>query len=366
MANSLNNIRNLVVHSFLRMYKEPLGKAGILGTPIILALGIALFTMKRWGLNVSFPTQILHGLISKIKSINPVAAKADLSLLPADLCKFKPLLQKTQRLVSFKDFNPGCRHHEDELPHCTREIIMGSTPNQENAIFIKFPMGKHIFVRQKRAKNEQLAFLISHRLALNVVPITMALEGYEQLITSLVPQSISERLKQGMSPLNPLENNYAGVVIQEGLLLHKNQLHVKKNPLMSFETFGLDMDQVHRAVLFNLIVGRMDADRHNTIIDSSKKIMEHDNEKLGAKHSDSWLLNTFAETIISRKVLDDFLNHDVSLIKEVFQEMKQFDFEPTLEPLIIENFEKIHQFLSADSKNEIKVCDLVQILKPKL
>ncbi len=360
MIDYIRGIRNIFASQFNPSISSVYRVAGKLGVSLVLVLGAVFLAKNRRMPNISFPTQIIHGLINRVRALNPVAAKADLTMLPIELHDFKQLLQETQNLVGFKNFNPTHQNYEDELRNCTRDIIMGSTPTRENAVFIKSPIGKHVFVRQKRAKNEQLAFLISQWLSLNVVPATMALEGYEQSMKELLPQSVFNELRQG----NNLkwERTFDGVVIQEGLFLHKNQIHVEKNPSMSFEEFGLDMDQVHRAVLFNLIVGRFDAGKQNTVIDSSKRIMEYDNEKLGYKEKDSWLFVTFADTIISKKVIEDILTKDVSIIKKVFKELSQFEFETTLELLIAENFEIIKRFLITNKTKEVKVCDLVHAI----
>lgn len=65
---------------------------------------------------------------------------------------FSGLLQKVQNLVHFE--NIGFRNGVN-----SRDFCIGSDINGQHKIFIKSPNGKHVFTRQLRAKNEQLAFL---------------------------------------------------------------------------------------------------------------------------------------------------------------------------------------------------------------
>ena len=103
---------------------------------------------------------------------------------------FSGLLQKAQDLVAVENFNPLWR-----TDIATRIVYVGKDLHGGNQLFIKTPGGKRVLDRQPRAKNEQLAFLISHRLSLGVVPPTMTLEGYRNEIESIFPRSILKQLK---------------------------------------------------------------------------------------------------------------------------------------------------------------------------
>jgi hypothetical protein len=207
---------------------------------------------------------------------------------------FSELLQKAQNLVHFE--NIGFRNGVN-----SREFCIGSDVNGRHKIFIKSPGGKHLFIRQLRAKNEQLAFLISHRLQLGVVPPTIALEGYQDKIETVLPKPLLQYAKVGCDP-KTYENSYAGVVVQEGVLLEENQ--------DNFNRDSLDLDQAQKAVIFNLITGRIDAGRKNTVVAQFGKLTELDNEKLGQPlGSDSWLLSEFAEmTFRDRKKISATLS----------------------------------------------------------
>ena len=259
---------------------------------------------------------------------------------------FSGLLQKAQNLVHFE--NIGFRNGVNSRMFC-----IGSDAHGQNKLFIKSPMGKHIFTRQLRAKNEQLAFLISRRLQLGVVPPTIALEGYQDKIEAVLPKSMIKYAKVGCDPQTH-KNSYAGVVLQEGVLLEKNQ--------DNFDKTTLELDQVQKAIIFNLITGRIDAGRNNTVIAQCGKLMELDNEKLGQMSSDSWLLSEFAETTFSTKVISSFLSKPTDTVRGIFEEMEIFNFDQSTKTNITRNFDKIREFFSLYRGSQVKVKDLTGFL----
>lgn len=264
-------------------------------------------------------------------------------------------MQKTQNLVHFE--NIGWINGRN-----TRDICIGSDVNGQHKIFIKSPGGKNLFIRQLRAKNEQLAFLISHRLQLGVVPSTIALEGYQDKIETVLPKPMWEHAKVGCDP-KTYKNSYAGVVIQEGVSLEENQDNFNRN--------SLDPDQIQKAVIFNLIAGRVDAGRANSVIAKSGKLMEVDNEKLGYSSlssdrsisSDSWLLSEFAEMTFSTEVIHKFLSQPIDTVRQVFEEMEVFNFDQSTKTNITRNFNKLREFFSLYKDGQVKVKDLTAFLR---
>lgn len=256
--------------------------------------------------------------------------------------EFSGLLRKIKNLVNFE--NLGFRNGVN-----SRNFCVGSDSTWKNKVFIKSPNGKYIFIRQTQAKNEQLAFLISHRLNLGVVPPTIALEGFTDAIEAALPMSILQYMKVGCDP-KTYEISYAGVVVQEGILLEEDQT--------LFNRDSLDVTQIQKAILFNLITGRTDSGPSNTVVARLGKIMELDNEKLGLSMTDSWLLREFSEMCFDPAVIDDFLSMPIHTIRNVFEEMHAFNFDQSTKSTISQNFDKTREFLILHSGNQVKVKDL--------
>lgn len=260
---------------------------------------------------------------------------------------FSELLRNAQNLVRFE--NIGFRNGVNSRDFCIASDVTG-----QHKMFIKSPNGKYVFIRQLRAKNEQLAFLISHRLKLGVVPPTIAIEGYKDKIETILPKSMLKYAKVGCDPQTH-ENSYAGVIVQEGVLLEENQ--------DNFSRDSLDLNQVQKAVIFNLITGRIDAGRNNTVIARSGKLMELDNEKLGQRlSSDSWLLSEFAEMTFSPETINDFLSKPIHTVRQVFEEMNVFVFDQHIKANVTGNFDRIREFFTLQRGNQVKVKDLTAFL----
>jgi len=255
--------------------------------------------------------------------------------------EFSGLLQKMQNLVQFDDV--GVRNDVN-----SRHFRIGSDAAGQNQVFIKYPVGKHVFIRQERAKNEQLAFLISHRLDLGVVPPTMALEGSANEIEAVFPKSVWKNAKLGWDPKTH-ENSYAGVIVQEGVSLEQNP-----SPPASW-----DRTQVQKAIIFNFITGRFDAGSNNTVVCQSGKIMELDNERLGFSMTDSWLISEFSEMTFDAAMIDDLLSKPANAVENVFEEMRAFRFGDDVKTTIVAKFEKIRGFFTSHRENQtVRVKDL--------
>lgn len=305
--------------------------------------------------------------------VNKKQAKKDYAI-PEE---FKELIQKVQNLNFFKNFDmsavySGCRS--------AREIVIGSNAGI-NEIFIKQPTGKRMFLRQPYAKQEQLSFMVSHRLNLDVVPVTMACEGYKNIL-----DRISMAVRSHL--FNGIDDNYKGVVIQEGVEFASNQFHMKNfvNLRLSNEDaekevleqgkkaiseFALNIDNICRAIIFNVIIGRTDAGRRNSVIDKFNKIKEIDNESIGATKTDSWLLDIFSDCILNRELVDNLLAFEDSLFENIFKDLEcfqptffwnentyKFDVVDSTKENIINNFNKLKEFLLSNKGNDIRVKDL--------
>ena len=324
------NIQNLAEGYFDLTSNAPVFKALKTFSFATLAIPAIALAVKAYLQHVS--------RASHIKKINLQAYQSFCKNHP----EFSSLLQKMQNLVKFEDvdFRNGIN---------SRRFHIGSDAIGENKVFIKFPLGKHILIRQTRAKNEQLAFLISHRLNLGVVPVTIAPEGFAHSIDAVLPPSILQYVKVGCD-FKTHQDSYKGVVFQEGILLEEDQTLSNRD--------SLDLAQIQKAVLFNLITGRTDAQPNNTVVAQFGKIMELDNEKLGLSITDSWLLREFSELSFDPAVINDFLSKPTHTITKIFEEMNAFNFDQSMKATISENFDTIREFFLLNIENQIKVKDL--------
>ena len=90
------------------------------------------------------------------------------------------------------------------------------------------------------AKQEQLAFMISHHLGFGAVPPTVAIEGYEETICRLTPGSREVLVSN-------FDGSYKGVVLQEEVAPHPDLTPDR------LANGAFDADQVCRAILFNIV-----------------------------------------------------------------------------------------------------------------
>lgn len=211
----------------------------------------------------------------------------------------------------------------------------------DKVIFIKVPKIKSYYENKIYAKNDELAYLISSHLGLNVVPVTCALYYHTKTFGNK-NESESENFM--------LE----GSIIQEGVNLHDNQFHINQNKEITLDDLKLiDIDQVHRVILFNQIVGPYDATKVNSVIGSDMKIYQIDNERIGGSNTSDWtsdwLGSFYAETQISDLVVNQLLQFDSSIMKTIFDDVEYLQIDPTVRNNITNNFERIYQKL-----NEIK------------
>ncbi len=312
--------------------------------------------------------------------------------------EFVALIIKVKNIKSFKEFNSVKSNSQSNRRYTivpSRNITVAS--DGENNIYIKSPTYKTHFRNKFFAKQEQLAFLISHRLNFNIVPTTLAIEGYEDAFN----KNISEK-NRGL--FNSFKGDYQGTVIQESVKLHPHHsfsdkkimvcgsdymgsdldkseidklLIRDKEKALTFCKVNLDMNQIFKAIFFNIITGRRDATQRNSEIDSSNRIIELDNEYIGFKNTHSWLLDFFSGCVVSKEVINELVSKDISVIENVFKDMahfpsfkfwnsetEQFDIVDNTENNIKNNFQKLKNYLLENRNSEISVLKLKELFSP--
>lgn len=304
------------------------------------------------------------------------------SLLPPlttpDECK--SLIERLNGLTTFSQFN---NPYPDQVIE-NREIVLGKSKNRNDQILIKKPpCSKNYYIRSYLAKQEQLAYLISERLGLNVVPAVVAIEGFDKEIDK-ISETVRKHLTTGSG-----QDRYQGVVVQKKVNAHfilerLDHVHSGIIPriislILSlfrglFFSISLNQKQLAKAVLFNIISGRTDARRDNSMIDSTGKVMEIDNEYIGSNKSNSWLFDAFSDHILSKDVIDGFLETDSSIIEDVFKDFgRRYSKERFWCPVddqynsidqsrtnILNNFKRLQAFLKVNKDSVIRIRDLKQ------
>lgn len=309
--------------------------------------------------------------------LNPVAdCPNPPPMVIPDECK--SLMGRLNELTTFAKFNNPYPMQFIEF----REIVLGKSQDGKEQILIKQPpMSKNFLVRSRLAKQEQLAYLISERLGLKVVPAAVAIEGFKEEIDK-ISETVRKRLITGSG-----NERYQGVVIQEKINAHFILGHLEKKGVLFrviswclswfqclFSSLSLNQKQISKAILFNIVAGRTDGHVDNTVIDTNGKVMEIDNEYIGNGKTSSWLFSAFPDHILCKEVIDAFLETDSSIIEDVFKDFERrypklpfwnardekFNIQDKSKSNILNNFERLQTFLNNNRNSVIKVQDLKQ------
>jgi len=290
----------------------------------------------------------------------------------------KSLIEKLNGLTTFSQFNNPYPVQGIEF----REIVLGKTEGGEEQILIKKPpLSKNFFIRSRLAKQEQLAFLISERLGLNVVPPAVAIEGFSPEIDK-ISETVRKHLVTGSC-----DNRYQGIIIQKKIDPHGILERLDKEGVLFrviswslswFQSFcsslSLNQMQISKAIIFNIVAGRTDGRADNTVIDSNGKIIEIDNEYIGSKKSQSWLFTAFSDHVLSKEVVKAFLESDSSIIEDIFEDFdrrypklpfwnpvdRKFNSEDQSKTNILNNFQRLQTFFKENQNTIVRVRDLEQ------
>jgi hypothetical protein len=252
--------------------------------------------------------------------------------------EFEHLIDKIRNLAQFQPYDGE---------ECSRGIAIGYDACGENPIYIKVgtpPVGS-ISLNPPHAKNEELAYIISHRFGLEVVPPTMALENYQDQMEQMLPKFVLEKAKSGINEQDQL--CYNNVVIQEGVTNLSKQAS-RINPI-----------HVQKAILLNILLGRADAKEKNTVITNNGQCMEVDNEYIGHEFTNSWLCSQFADRSFDPEIVQQFLSHSPDHLQTIF---RSFSVEPRLKKRIAKNLELMQTFFNKHpGKSHIR--DLVEFMQ---
>jgi hypothetical protein len=233
--------------------------------------------------------------------------------------------------------------HKSGQYQVTRYLQLGYK-DKEIVLFVKVPSWKLYHRIKSKAALDQLAFLISHYLKLNVVPVTIALEGYESIVKKYVPEKIYKRC------MMMEDYGFKGTIAQKVIKT--------KDSEPNCDLTNVDLENIHRCLMFNIITGRKDARIDNSIVDLDNNLFEIDNEDIGFNTTDSWLLHKFKDDIINEKLVDHMLTFNVSIIDDVFDKMSQFTISNNIKKIIKDNFLRVLTILRTN--NNVTFKDLIK------
>jgi hypothetical protein len=277
----------------------------------------------------------------KIQTSVPRAKKQQLEVIHSFIAthpEYKNLIDKIGNLVQFQRYAGA---------PCSRGIAIGYDEFGNNPIYIKVgtpPVGS-TSQNPPLARNEELAFIISHRFDLAVVPPTMALENYQPQIEQMLPKFVLEKAKSGINEQNEL--CYDNVVIQEGVANLSQQIS-RINPI-----------QAQNAILLNILLGRSDAAEKNTVITKNGQCMEVDNEYIGHESTNSWLCSHFANQTFDPGIVQQFLSHPPATLEHIF---RSFPVDPKVQKRITTNLESMRTFFALQP-GKAQVKDLLKFMQ---
>lgn len=292
--------------------------------------------------------EVTTDLVSPQKNDSSVNQDEMPPCIPTNVDSLKPifeeLIQKAKRCVSFHEpkveGNPAFNNF-------TRFVQVGIDGNSKALIFIKIPWGRYSAIQKNALKREQLSFQISHALGLDVVPTT-----------KVIP---IEHI--GKNPFSLLSSN-SNCIVQNAVSTSQTQFHLKSD-INSQELNNLNLFHIHKAIIFNMLLGRHDGRAVNSVIDSQMRVMEIDNEFVGLRTTDSWLLETFKETALSTDFVKSFIKFEKKIIFSVLENMTSqgLAIDNDTKSNIIYNFDKIQSFFIENQNKKIRVSDLIAINK---
>jgi hypothetical protein len=256
---------------------------------------------------------------------------------------FEELIQKSKQCANYIQHDIT---KDGAFINFKRDVQVGIDSQEKKLIFIKIPSGRYAKIQDPALRNDQLSFQISHALGLNVVPTTKVVSVHDLL------------------PPEEVAYYNSNCVIQNAVSTHNDQFHLKPD-MNSKEFKNLNLPQVHKAIIFNMLLGRHDGRAVNTVIDEQMRVMEIDNEYIGLRTTDSWLLDNFKDTTLSPDFVKSFLKFEKKILLDVLADMASqgLDISEDAQKNIIYNFEKIQNFFMANQNKEIRVSDLIAINK---
>jgi hypothetical protein len=261
-----------------------------------------------------------------------------------------PLIQALKKV---KTVQPPLMQGNVNFNNYARLVYCGKSEDQA-VVFIKAPTyGYKGKIQTDAIKNEELAYLISHHFKFDVVPLTKIFTMKE-----LISKGVSSRLDPINAALSKTE-----FILQEAVVLAEKQVHLQGVDASPDDLKQFELAHVHKAILFNMVIGKRDGRPCNTVLDNQGRGMEVDNEYLGLQAADTWLLDAFNHTTLSHELVQQFMNYEASLLEDIFKSLESQGqtFAPAVKANMISNFNKIKKLFMEKNGAPVKVQDLIAI-----
>lgn len=229
------------------------------------------------------------------------------------------------------------KHVKEDSYH--RQILALGDQNNRPLLYLKQP-NFYLGITANENINstlDELAYLLSHSLSFNIVPKTLLMNKDEELLPSL---------KKWESTL--FTGEIKNAILQEAIEPAKEQNFANADQIM-----------LQKAILFNLIIGRHDGRRDNSLLDENGQVWEIDNEDCGNRTVSSWLFQEFGDLVISPEVISTFSKLNESDIEKAFKKFEKFHkdkVDPVIRQNIILNFQSLKQFFSAEKPMTVQEC----------
>jgi len=296
----------------------------------------------------------------------------------------KPLIEMCKQTVSREryDISVYCKEFRSE-----REIDLCETKS-EKKYFLKSNQGKQSPIRDRFILKDLLAFLISSRLGFDVVPTTLVVGSHDpapawdlnkpeikKKIDSLLGIEIynATAIQLAIQPLDrfqphPLNSDP-----------HLRDIKLKES-LVKWMRESSSNTNLTNALLFNMVTGRLDGEPRNSVIragnDKEKaRLYEVDNEMIGYRTTDSWLMWLLQDVELPRSPLEACSEIKFEILDSVFQDMKGFgtitdwntetymDDKDYYEENIKSNFKDLQSALKIVLENQKGAVPTMELLK---
>lgn len=279
----------------------------------------------------------------------PTAVRAEETPLKTFRPEFEAMLETVKKVQNWAmPDNPsfyGCSLF-------TRAVYKGLN-EQETILYLKTPgWGRYNALQTIEAPLEELAYKIDQLFKFNVVPNTICFEKKEEI------EEFS-RLSRYTSSLR----DQKVIVAQQAIQTPRDQPYIQTS---DEQLNSLEKTHLQKAVFLNLILGREDGRKENSVCDLEGKLFEIDNERIGSRKSDSWIFSKFQQLTFDQSIIDLVKDIEEPALEAVFNEFENHHpLDIQIKKNILENFRLLKKYVTENTQIEINaLCSYVFGISP--
>lgn len=264
-------------------------------------------------------------------------------LVNSALEKQDSFIKNLSNLIRFDDTNISVNiDGGSAVP--SRYIIL-ATDSRDKNYYIKMPKLKRYTSYGNRSDCDALAWLVNHFLKFNTVPMTVSLQQHAKTVNKYI---YDINIRQQLALFYD-KYEYLGSTIQE---LIESTVDIENNK-------KVDISSAHKAILLNIILGRNDADIHNSVVTTNGLVYDVDNELIGGVTTGYWLIPKVKHSTISQDIIDQLLSCDIPNLLKVYRlaSLSIPDYMNDIITNICDNYCRLVSFVS--SVPTVKVSDLM-------